>query len=320
MNIKEYCAKTLKLLLKNKAVVIFLILFIVLSVTTDNFLSFRNLMGILEQSVAYTIIALGVTMCVIGSSPDLSVGGTMCLAGVVTIGLQPYMSTWASAAIAILIGALIGFINGFFVVHQKTEAWVITLGMGIMIRGINLVLLEGKTIYGTDPKFIEYGSLKILGVPVIVLIAIIFIAVFHYIMSRTSFGRNIYAIGGDYEVAEYSGINARRQKWLTFVISGITAAIGGIIFTSRVNAASAIFGENTALLVNCSIVIGGTSFAGGVGGVFESVTGILLLNIIENGMNLLKWGSYIQMLVEGLIIAFITTIDLYTTKLKKQKV
>lgn len=310
----------LSFLNKQKALAAFVVLFVFLSIFTDSFFKVGNLISLLSQSSAYMIIAMGVTVCVIGSSPDLSVGGMMCLSGIITIGLQPYMPTVVAALVAILVGAIVGFVNGFLVVHQKTEAWVITLGMGMFLKGLNLLILDGQSIYGIDDGYALFGTGSIAGIPYIVLVAGAMVVLFHLMMKRTSFGRNIYAFGGNYDVAVYSGIDAKKQKWFTFVISGMMAALGGIVYSARMNTASAIFGERTALIVNCCVVIGGTSFAGGVGGIWQSAVGILLLNLIENGMNMMGIDSYVQQLTEGIIIVAITALDLLAIKRKREKV
>lgn len=320
MNSNKYVTMIIKYMIRWKAVVVLFLLVLFLSIASENFFSKANLIGLLGQSSAYLILALGVTMVIISAGVDLSIGGVLCLSGVITIGLQPFMPTWMAAVLAILAGAVIGFINGFFCVFQKTEPFVITLGIGMTLKGLNLLILDGRSVYGTDTAFAEFGSGSVLGIPYVLLVALAVILLFFYIMTRTSFGRNLYAIGGNYEVAAYSGINAMRDKWIAFVICGMTAALGGILFSARVNSASAMFGERTALLINCSAVIGGTSFTGGVGGIWQSVIGIILLNVIENGMNLLRLDAYVQMMVEGLVIVTIIVTDLYITKRRRLRV
>lgn len=305
---------------KQKALMALLVLFIAMTIATPSFLTSENITGLLSQSVAYTIIALGVTLTILAGACDLSVGGIMSLAGIITIGLQASMPTWLAAIIALMAGAIIGFINGFLSVHQKTEPFIITLGMGLLLKGVNLELTNGRSIGGSDLAYAELGAGSIFHVPYLVIIAVVLVVLFHLLTTRTSYGRNLYAIGGDYDVAVYSGIKALKQKWIAFVISGITAAIGGILYSARLNAGSAIYGDTTALIVNCSVVIGGTSFAGGVGGILPSVIGILLFNLVENAMNLLALGSYTQQAVEGVIIVFIIGLDLYTIKRKREKV
>jgi len=313
-------SRTGRKLIRNKAFVSLIVLSIGMTIASPHYLTGHNLLGLLSQSVAYTILGLGLTTVVIAGGVDLSIGGVMCLAGVVTIGLYPTVPTWLAAIIAIALGGLIGFINGFFSVHQKSEPFIITIGMMLFLKGINLQLTDGRGMGGKDMAFMEFGFANLGGIPVTVIIAVALVIVFHLIMNRTAFGRNLYAIGGDYDVAVYSGINAMKLKWSTYVISGMTAAIGGIMLSARFFSASAIYGDFTAYIILSSIVIGGTSLMGGIGGILASVVGIILFNAIENSMNLLALGSYTQQTVQGILIVVIIGMELYSIKRRREKV
>jgi ribose transport system permease protein len=318
--------KAIKFFGKQKALAALIILSVIMSFASPTFLKVETLTDLLYNSSVYAIIALGVTLTIISAACDLSVGGVMILSGAVTIMLQAYMPTWAAALVAILIGAFVGFINGFFSVHQKTEPFIITLGMGILLKGVVLELTQATPISTNDRVYrdgLGNGGIPItetFKIPYLVIIAAVLVVLFHLLMTRTAYGRNLYAIGGDYEVAVYSGIRAMRQKWTAFVISGMTAALGGILFSARLGTASATYGETTALVINCSVVVGGTSFAGGVGGILPSVMGIVLLQTIESSMNLMGFSSYYQRVIEGALIVLIIGMDLYTIKRKRESV
>jgi len=157
-------------------------------------------------------------------------------------------------------------------------------------------------------------------VPNIIIVTIVLMVIFYCILRFTSFGRNCYAIGGDYGVAKYSGIDVIRIKWLTFVFSGLTAAIGGIMLSSLLNTGSSIYGDNTPLLVFCSAVVGGTSFAGGIGGIPQTAIGILLFSLLDNSMNSLLISPYVQMLTKGIVIVLIIWFDCYARKRKREAV
>lgn len=320
MHTSDVVVRTLRKVVQNKAFMALLALTIGMSLATPNFLTGKNLEGLLHQSVAYAILATGVTLTIISAACDLSIGGVMCLAGVITIGLYPMVPTWVAALVAIAVGGAIGFVNGFLAVHQKTEPFIITLGMGLLLRGVNLQLTNGRSMPGRDPGLMTLGHMEVLGIPVVVLIAVALVVFFHLLMSRTSYGRNLYALGGDWDVAVYSGINAVRHQWIAFVISGMTAAIGGIMLSARLYSASAIYGDNTAYVVNASVVIGGTSFAGGIGGILPSIVGVVLFNAIENAMNLLALGSYTQQTIMGVLIVAIIGMELYSIKRRREKV
>ena len=140
------------------------------------------------------------------------------------------------------------------------------------------------------------------------------------LMRFTAFGRNLYAIGGDYEVARYSGIDVIRTKWLAFVISGAAAGLAGVLLSSKLNTGSPVYGETTALVVNCGVVVGGTSFAGGIGGIPQSALGLLVFGLLDNVMNMLGITSYYQVLLKGAVIVTIIWMDCFNQKLKREAV
>ena len=156
--------------------------------------------------------------------------------------------------------------------------------------------------------------------PNVILVTIILMILFHLLLRYTAFGRNCYAIGGGYDVALYSGINVIKTKWMTYVICGMTAAAGGIMLSSQLNTGSSIYGDNTALLVNCGVVVGGTSFAGGIGGIPQTAIGLLLFSVLENAMNSLMISPYIQQATKGVLIVLIIWLDCYTIKRKNEAV
>ncbi len=324
--VKSMNAKLKMALGKQKALVALILIAIVMSIATPSFLRIETLTDLLYNSSVYAIIALGVTLTILAAACDLSVGGVMILAGAITVMLQAYMPTWLAALIAILAGAFVGFINGFFSVHQQTEPFIITLGMGILLKGVVLFMTNAAPVPATDMAYRDVlgnGGITLFSgftIPYLVIIAAIFVAFFYWLTTRTSYGRNLYAIGGDYDVAVYSGIRAMREKWFAFIISGMMAAIGGILLSARFGTASATYGDTTALIINCSVVVGGTSFAGGVGGIVPSVVGIVLLQTIEMSMNLLGLSSYGQKIIEGVLIVFIICMDLYIIKKKRETV
>ena len=158
------------------------------------------------------------------------------------------------------------------------------------------------------------------GIPNLIIIMVVMLLVFYYILRYTSFGRNCYAVGGDYNVATQSGIRAERIKWSAFVICGAMAAFCGVLLSSRLNTGSSIYGDSTALSVNCGCVVGGTSFAGGVGGVPQSFIGLLAIQLLENCMNMLGISAYVQQVCEGIIILLILWFDNYAQKRKEEAV
>jgi ribose transport system permease protein len=217
--------------------------------------------------------------------------------------------------LSLVIGTIIGFINGFFVVHQKNEPFVITFGMGILIKGIALQLTDARPIGPSDMSFMDLANTKIFGtIKILVLVMIVVLAILHYVLRYTQYGRNCYAVGGDYEVAVYAGINARRTKWAAFIISGFTAALAGIVLASKQASGNPVLGDAIPLLVHCGAVIGGTSLTGGKGGIIQTFLGLLSLFLLWNVLSFLRVDGYIQVLIQGIVIASILWFDNFQAK------
>jgi ribose transport system permease protein len=321
LNLQALGGQALGVLGKQKAVVAIAIIFIVMIFPDTNFYTALNLSNLLEAVSTNAIIAFGVTLAVICKGCDLSVGSVMAMAGIVAIMLLNAGVNMAVAIIvAILSGSLVGFINGFLIVHQKSEAFIITLGMGMLVQGVALLLTNAVNVAATDPNFQRIANDSWLGIPNIASFMIILGILMFLLLRFTSFGRNIYALGGDYEVAEHSGINVIRTKWLAFTITGTFAAIAGVLFASRMNTGIPIAGVEIPLMVNCGVVLGGTSFAGGVGGIPQSFIGIFVLFLLSNSLGMLGFDPFTQQMIRGLIIVSIIALDCFGIKRRKEAV
>ena len=327
----------LVILSKQKAVIAIAIMVFAMLFSSSNFFSVLNWINIFRIASPMLIIGFGVTFAVICRGCDLSVGSVMSLSGIIAIILiNSGMNMPLAILIAVLAGTLIGFINGFLVVHQKTEAFIITLGMGMLVKGVSLLLTDANPVPAkvffeksfnfmnlSFNKILNFGILKdtLVGkIPNIIWIMIL-IGVFTYWLLRfTSFGRNCYALGGDYDVAEYSGINVIRTKWIAFTLTGTYAAIAGVLLSSDLNTGSAIYGDPIPLMINCGVVIGGTSFAGGIGGAVHSFLGIMVMQLLRNCMGAYGINPYIQAMILGVVIVSIICMDCYAIKRKKEDV
>ena len=311
-----------KIVVKQKAFLALVGMFIIMLFSGTNFYTKYNLIELLRSASILAILAFGVTITIICGGCDLSIGGTMCLAGITTISMMNAgMAIWLAMLISIFIGAFIGFVNGFFIVHQKTEPFIITLGTGLLLKGVCQQMTDAIPISSNSMTFMKIANGRLIsGIPNIIIIMIILFVLLHILMRYTQYGRNCYAIGGDYDVAVYSGINAIRIKWIAFVICGVTAALGGIMLSSKLNSGSSVFGDTTALIVNCGVVVGGTSFAGGIGGIPQAAIGILVFSVLENCLNMLRIGAYVQMALKGLVILAIICLDCYSRKRKREDV
>jgi ribose transport system permease protein len=305
---------------KQTAVMAIVIMLFIMLFSGTNFYSAYNLLDLLSSASILVILAFGVSFPVICGGCDLSVGGTMCISGIVAIRCMNFMPIPLAILCAVLVGAVVGLINGFFVVYQRTEPFIITLGMDMLLKGISQQLTDAHPITTENPNFMMIANGDMGGIPNLVLFLVPFFVLTHYAMRYTQFGRNCYAIGGDYDVAVYSGIPVIRIKWLAFIICGVIAAFAGVLLSSRLNAASSTYGQTTALVVNCGVVVGGTSFAGGIGGIPQSGVGMLVFAVLENCMNMLGIDAYIQQIFKGLVIAMIIWLDCFGRKRKRELV
>lgn len=320
MNVRTSGASLLKIATRQKAFLAIVIMLVGMLFSHTDFYTAYNLLDMLNSTSILLILAFGVTLTIVSGGCDLSIGGTLVVSGIVAIKLLNVMPMWPAMVIAVAVGAAVGYMNGFLVVHQKTEPFIITLGTGLLLTGIAQQLTDAHPIPATNPDFMNIGNGDIYGVPNLVIIMVVCLVASYALMRFTAFGRNLYAIGGDYEVARYSGINVIRTKWLAFVISGAAAGLAGVLLSSKLNTGSAVYGESTALVVNCGVVVGGTSFAGGIGGIPQSALGLLVFGLLDNVMNMLGITSYFQVLLKGAAIVIIIWLDCFNQKRKREAV
>ncbi len=333
MNGRNFGRSAVRIASKQKALIAIIAMYLImlvlnLSGAKTNFLTPYNQLDMLNSASITLILSAGVTLVIITAGCDLSVGGMLSLSGIVTIMLMEYLPIPLAILGALALGAFVGFINGFFVVHQKTEPFIITLGMGMVLKGISQEVTNAHPISPKNSAFMKIGNGKIFGmIPNLVVIMLAVLVIIYLVLRYTQFGRNLYAVGGDYEVAVYAGINARRTKWAAFIISGVTAALGGVLLSSKLNSGNSIYGDPYPLLIHCGAVIGGTSLTGGKGGIIQTFIGLMALAVLQNCMNMVTAimnvstiASYIQQLVQGVVIVGILWLDCFGVKRKREAV
>ena len=316
-------SKIWKMISKQKAVIAIIVLLLIVLVSKNRALFYnqRNILGILRSAAIIEIVAFGVSVAVICGGCDLSCGGVLSLSGIIAIMLiNSGLPIVVGILGALVCGALIGFVNGFLVVHQKTEPFIITLGMGMLLKGVAQQLTDAHPLACKSDTFMNISNTTFFGIPSLVVYMAVLLVLFFCLLRFTSYGRNCYAIGGNYDVAQYSGIPVVFTKWSAFVISGATAALAGVLLASRMNTGNSVYGDDTGMLVNCGVVIGGTSFAGGVGGIPQSFIGLLVLQLLDNVMSTINVDAYVQKLLTGVIIVLIIASDCFGRKLKRERV
>ena len=300
--------KFINSLLDQKLIIIIIILIIALSIKDRNFFTLRSLTSILDHTTTIGIMAAGMTILLISGSFDLSVGSAMAFTGIIIIMLQPY-GLFISILGGVMAGTMIGVINGLLVVKGRINAFIATLGTMVIFRGLGLALTGSSPIKGTIEAYKVIGHGQFFGINYSVLYLIATYLIVGYVLRYTKFGRSDYAIGGNVISARLAGINVSLLTFLYFVFCSFTAAISGVILSSRVNTANAIFGDGTNLTVIAAAVLGGTSLFGGKGSVIGTIQGVLILGLIERAMVVFNVDTNYQLLVRGLIILIVVVTD-----------
>lgn len=295
-------------------VVSFVVLFVVLSIASPAFLSTRNLFNILDQSAPVGIIACAATLVIIAGGFDLSAGAIFALAGVVAAKLAVAADPILGMLFALVVALVFGILNGILVSGFQINPFVATLATGMMIRGLAVVITGGFLVTVANPVYSVIGRESFLEVKYSVWIFAAVIALLWFVLARTTFGRHIYAVGGNPEAARLSGVRVGVVRTATFAISGLAAGLAGLIASSRVSTGQADAGSLIELTAIAAVVIGGTSIAGGEGAIWRTVIGVLLLALIGNGFNMLSVEPFYQDIVKGAIIVVSVAIDAWSKR------
>jgi ribose transport system permease protein len=293
------------------------VLCLVLWALTPHFLTVANLLNVAEQTSINAIVAVGMTFVILSGGIDLSVGSIVALAGVLLgLSLHAGHPPAMSLLLAMSIGSVAGLINGLLIDRGGLPPFIVTLGMMSMARGLALVVTEGRPISGFEPAFRAIATMRIGFIPAPVLITAGVYAIAHLVLTRTAFGRYVYAIGGNEEAALLSGIRIHLHKPSIYAVSGLTSAIAAVVLTARLNSAQPIAGTMYELDAIAATVIGGTSLMGGRGTLAGTLIGALIMGVLRNGLNLLGVSSFLQQIVIGGVIVGAVLVD---TMLKRQR-
>lgn len=282
----------------------FIILCLVLSFLSDRFLTINNLTNILRQSTINGIIAVGMTLVIFTRGIDLSVGSILALSAVITADvLQKGVPVYLAIPFGLLIGAVLGLISGWLVTKMRVPPFIATLGVMTFGRGLALTYTQGKPITGLPDAFRFLGTGYLASVPMPVVIALAVFAIGYIALTRMKFGEYIYAIGNNETAAQLSGIPVKKFVASTYVITGALSALAGQILIGRLNSAQPVAGIGFEFDAIAAVVVGGTSFEGGEGSIMGTLLGVLIIAVINNGLNLLDVPSFYQSVVKGLVIA-----------------
>jgi ribose transport system permease protein len=305
---------------KGSAALGLIILFIFMTFMSDRFLTFANLLNVARQASINGIIAVGMTYVIITKGIDLSAGALVALTGTVAAGLIVNMGLPIIVAIilTLVVGALVGAFTGVMVSKQNIPPFIVTLALMTILRGLSFVYTSGRPIYVSNELFRVIGRGYIGPIPIPVIIAIFIGIIGHIVLKKTKFGRHIYSVGGNEEAARLCGVNIDKTLIYVYTSAGFLTAISGIILASRLSTGSPNAGEGAELDAIAAVILGGTSFAGGIGSVSGTFIGVAIIGILGNGLNLLNVSSYNQMMVKGLVILLAVLVN--NIKLKKQNI
>ncbi len=292
-----------------------------LSAVSPYFRTTSNFMNILAQTSVTAILAVGQTLVIISAGIDLSVAAMMALSGSVAAVAMAYWgwNVWIGLVLGLLVGMLLGLFNGIVITKGRIPDFIATLGMFTTARGVGLLITQGLPVPShitaiqlkayLPRELIWLGSGGILGIPVPAIVALAAVILGWFILQHARLGRSALAVGGNREAARVSGINVDRVKIAVYGFSGLTAGIGGLVLTGRLNSANALMGEGTELQSIGAVVLGGTNLFGGEGTVVGTVIGALIMGVLGNGLNLLNVSAFWQRVINGLVIITVVVFD-----------
>jgi inositol transport system permease protein len=294
---------------------------IVFSFLSSAFLSVSNILNILNQTAIWGIMALGMTLVIIAKGIDLSVGSVLALSGLVAASLAqvpaqmklyqslPELPIIIPILAALFVGALCGAINGALVAFTGIPAFIATLGMMTVARGVALLYSNARPVSNLIPQMNAIGG-RVFGIPVPILVYLLVAILSYVLLNKTRFGKNTFAIGGNITAAEVSGVNVRKYLVMIYAYCGLLAGIAAIVFAGRVGSVHPGAADGYELTAVAAATIGGTSHSGGIGTIGGALIGALVLSVMRNGMTLMGFSPYSQKIMEGVIIVGAVVIDM----------
>jgi ribose/xylose/arabinose/galactoside ABC-type transport system permease subunit len=302
-----------RLHIRLESLVVLVVLSAVMAVLSPYFLSVSNMLNILLATSTIGVLAIAATYVIGSGGLDLSLGSVMGLSAVVgahvavNLGLPSVVGLLA----CILAGAAAGYVNGQLVTRAFVPAFIVTLGMLGLARGLALVISDGRVIYGLPPLMVYVGQGRPLGIPMPVIIFVVTAIVAHLVLAYSRFGRHTLAIGDSESAARAAGIRVERMRRILYTLSGALAGLAGMLFMARVNSGDPTAGLNYELTAITAAIIGGTNLFGGRGSILGTMIGALIMGVLQNGLNLLAVQSYYQQMAIGAVLILAVFIDQY---------
>jgi ribose transport system permease protein len=288
------------------------------SIFGKNFLTLNNILNLLRTCATNCYLAIGVQLAIILAGIDLTGGALAAFSGVICVLSfeKAGLPMWVGILLGILVGMLVGVINGIVITYTGIHPFVVTLAMQSVCRGAAYLIANGSPVTTMNRRFGTFGTGLLWGIPLPVIYMTVFLIIDYILLNKTRTGRHIYAVGGNYISAKYSGINLTKIKILVWTISGTMAGFAGVVLAARMSSGQPSTGEGYETDAIAAAVLGGTSFFGGTGNVGGLLIGVLIIGTISNGLNLMHVNSYWQFVLKGIIIIVAVYAD--TLKQKKQ--
>jgi ribose transport system permease protein len=289
----------------------FIVLFIVLAISSDSFLTSSNLINVVRQASPSLIVAIGMTFVLVLGEIDLSVGSVACLSGTLSAGLMTTngLPIIGALLLGLGVGAGIGFLNGFIIAQIKIPSFIVTLALMSTARGLALVYTGGRPITNIPDTALALGRGYVGAMPIPIILMLVIVAIAWIVLVSTRFGRHVFASGGNEECARLSGIKVYWTKIAVFTISGFTAGLAGVLLTMRLASGQPTLGQGMELDAIAAVVLGGTALTGGKGYIFGTIIGCLFMQLLSNGFNILGISSFWQQVFTGIIL--VIAVSLY---------
>jgi ribose transport system permease protein len=293
----------------------------VFSMTSPYFLTIRNLTNIITQNTYFIIAAVGLSFVMIGGGIDLSVGWQMSLVGVVTaiLMVEFQVPVWLAVTIGLLLGTCLGLFNGVIVTNVRVFPLIVTIATSTVFQGISFIISQSQTFRNYPAEFLFIAKGKFFGIPFDVILAIVVVLVATFVYSKTKYGWNVMALGGNEEASRLAGIKTRMMKTSVYALCGFFVAIATMVMIGKANTTSSAFGPGIEFTILTAAIIGGISFMGGEGNMGALVVGVFVLAVLGNGMQLAGWSTYAQYIVRGIILLGAVGFDEYQKNRKSKK-
>jgi len=296
------------ILINQKLLVLIFIIGIIFYFLIPGFLGYKNIIQILLRISIQGVIVIGMTYLIICREIDLSVGRIMSMSAAFSVLLLDKNIVLA-VVVSLVVGTIIGLLNGIISVKLKIPSIASTLGMSVVLTGLVYLITGSDSIYGRNKNFQLIADSKLLGIPTVLIILLVLIFLFDMLLRKTVWGKNIYATGNNITAARYANIRVDRLRIGVFVLTGTLCGIAGILLVSRFNVASGAIGFETPMFVIIAVLLGGVSLSGGEGNVFKAFQGLLLVGILENIFVHLKFHTSYRLIVMGILLIVLLSID-----------